>query len=126
MRKSQKQAENIRNLLKYIKPYKSECIGAMVLTIFESILEIFIPFLMNYLLTMGVYFDAPSGRYTINYTNLIFIASLMIACAILAFASGLVSVKLIAVTGRGFGAELRKATYKKIEDFNFIYLLINT
>lgn len=119
MRKSQKQAENIRNLLKYIKPYKSECIGAMVLTIFESILEIFIPFLMNYLLTMGVYFDAPSGRYTINYTNLIFIASLMIACAILAFASGLVSVKLIAVTGRGFGAELRKATYKKIEDFSF-------
>ena len=106
-------------LFKYIKPYKKETILGLTLTIFESILEIFIPFLMNLLLTNGVYFDSAQNKYVMNPNQLLFVSLLMVACAIIAFLSGAMSSKFIAVAGRGFGAELRKAVYKKIENFSF-------
>ena len=43
----------------------------------------------------------------------------MVLCAILAFIFGTLSSKYIAIAGRGLGAELRLATYKKIQEFSF-------
>jgi ATP-binding cassette subfamily B multidrug efflux pump len=106
-------------LLKYIRPYKKEAILGLSLTIFESILEIFIPFLMNSLLTNGVYFDNAQNKYIMNSNQLLLISLIMVGCAIIAFISGTLSSKFIAIAARGFGAELRKAVYKKIESFSF-------
>jgi ATP-binding cassette subfamily B multidrug efflux pump len=107
------------HLLKYMKPYKKEAILGFLFTFIESGLEIFIPFLMNMLLSKGVYFDSATNKYVMNSEQLIIISSLMVACAILAFTFGALSSRFIAVAGRGFGAELRNAVYKKIENFSF-------
>ena len=50
-------------LFKYVKPYKKEFILAFSLTIVEASLEMFVPFLMNYHLSLGVYQD--------EYNNLV-------------------------------------------------------
>ena len=105
-------------LFKYIKPFKKELILAISLTIIEASLEMFVPFLMNYLLTLGVYKDA-NNQYQIDLTNLIIIASIMIVCAVLAFTLGTLSAKYVANTGRKFGAHLRFESYKKVQDFSF-------
>lgn len=105
-------------LFKYIKPFKKELILAISLTIVEASLEMFVPFLMNYLLTLGVYKNT-NNQYQINLDNLIMIASIMIVCAVLAFILGTLSAKYVANTGRKFGAHLRLESYKKVQDFSF-------
>jgi len=106
-------------LLKYIKPYKKEAFLGLLFTFIESGLEIFIPFLMNLLLSKGIYFDGLTNKYMISNNDLLFISLLMVGCAIIAFICGTLSSKFIAIAGRGFGAELRKGLYKKIEEYSF-------
>src|SRR5574344_2219840 len=119
MSKKIKKSNGYKKLYKYIKPYKKETILALVLTMLEAALEMFIPFLMNYLLSEGVYYDLTQNKYTINTQNLIFISLLMVVCALLAFTTGTLSSKFIANSGRKFGANLRMQSYKKVEDFSF-------
>jgi len=119
MSKKIKKSNGYKKLYKYIKPYKKETILALVLTMLEAALEMFIPFLMNYLLSEGVYYDLAQNKYTINTQNLIFISLLMVVCALLAFTTGTLSSKFIANSGRKFGANLRMQSYKKVEDFSF-------
>ncbi|MFA7223108.1 MAG: hypothetical protein WC148_06295, partial [Bacilli bacterium] len=78
MSKKIKKSNGYKKLYKYIKPYKKETILALVLTMLEAALEMFIPFLMNYLLSEGVYYDLTQNKYTINTQNLIFISLLMV------------------------------------------------
>lgn len=105
-------------LFKYIKPFKKEFILAFSLTIIEASLEMFVPFLMNYLLSLGVYQDK-YNKYQINLDNLIIISLIMVVCAVLAFLFGTLSAKFVANAGRKFGANLRLETYKKVQDFSF-------
>lgn len=119
MKQKRKTKNSLKILIKFIKPYKKEAILAITLTAFEALLEIFIPFLMNYLLTYGVYFNETTQNYEINTFNLTMISLLMIGCAIVAFFIGMLSSKYVSIAGRGFGAELRNETYHKIQDFSF-------
>ena len=118
MKNKNKKAKYYPQLFQYIKPFKKELILAITLTIVEASLEMFVPFLMNYLLTLGVYKDV-NNQYQIDLDNLIMIASIMIVCAVLAFLLGTLSAKYVANTGRKFGAHLRLETYKKVQDFSF-------
>jgi len=102
-----------------MKPYKKEALLGFFFTMFEAILEMFVPFLMNLLLSEGIYFDNDLQKYTINSKSLLIISLIMVLCAILAFIFGTLSSKYIAIAGRGLGAELRLATYKKIQEFSF-------
>ena len=106
-----------KTIFKYIKPYKREFFISLFFTIIEASLEMFVPFLMNYLLSIGVYKE--NNTYHINDNYLIFISIIMILCAVLAFTFGTISSKFIAFTGRKFGALLRMETYKKIQNFSF-------
>ena len=106
-----------KTIFKYIKPYKREFFISLFFTIIEASLEMFVPFLMNYLLSIGVYKE--NNTYHINDNYLIFISIIMILCAVLAFTFGTISSKFIAFTGRKFGALLRMEIYKKIQNFSF-------
>lgn len=110
--------KSYKTIFKYLKPYKKEFFVALFFTIIEASLEMFVPFLMNYLLSLGVYLDN-SNRYQINKDYLILISLIMVVCAVLAFIFGTISSKFIANTGRKFGALLRVETYKKIQNFSF-------
>ncbi len=118
MKSKSKKVRYYPQLFKYITPFKKELILAISLTIVEASLEMFVPFLMNYLLTLGVYKDL-NNQYQIDLDNLIMIASIMVVCAVLAFVLGTLSAKYVANTGRKFGAHLRLETYKKVQDFSF-------
>lgn len=110
--------KSYKTIFKYLKPYKKEFFVALFFTIIEASLEMFVPFLMNYLLSLGVYLDN-ANRYQINQDYLILISLIMVVCAVLAFIFGTISSKFIANTCRKFGALLRVETYKKIQNFSF-------
>ena len=65
------------SLLKYMKPYKKEALLGFFFTMFEAILEMFVPFLMNLLLSEGIYFDNDLQKYTINSKSLLIISLIM-------------------------------------------------
>ncbi|MFA6755221.1 MAG: ABC transporter ATP-binding protein [Bacilli bacterium] len=106
-------------IFKYIGPYKKDFIIAICCFAFETLLEISIPFLMNELLSKGVYIDNVTNKYAINVQNLTIISLIMVVCAVLAFFLGVNGAKYTALAGRGFGAELRKNEYLKIQKFSF-------
>ena len=111
-----------KRILRYLKPYKIQLIIATVCVVLETILEIIVPFLMNFVIQNGggITYDASSGEViAINLGYTIMLGGLMIGCAAVAFVIGIIGAKFTAIAGRGFGAELRKAEFKKIQDYSF-------
>ncbi len=111
-----------KKIFYYLKPYKVQLIIAIICVILEALLEIAVPFLMNYLIQNGggITYNSTTGEVIsidMNYTY--FIGGLMIGCAFVAFIVGIIGSRFTAIAGRGFGAELRKAQFKKIQQFSF-------
>ena len=90
----------------YFKNYKKYLYLSAVFVILETLFELIIPLIMadiidkdrNYILIKG---------------------GLMIICALLSLGLGLLYAKTAAKAGQGFGYELRKAQYQKIQEFSF-------
>lgn len=102
-------------MLKTIRPflakYKWPSILAPITIIFEVLLEIQIPFLMAQILDEGV---AGKDMGFIVHIGLVMIG---LACASLLF--GVLSGAFAAKGAMGFGAELRKGLFDKIQSFSF-------
>lgn len=111
-----------KKLFECLKPYKWQLIFACFFIIAESLLEILVPFLMNFIIQNGggiTYDPITQEVISIDMNYVIFMGCLMIGCAILAFIFGIVGSKLTAIAGRGLGAEIRKRQYRKIQEFSF-------
>lgn len=111
------------SLLRYLKPYRKYFVIACIAIVIECGLEISIPFLMNQLLDNGM---TPSineegniTSYTLNLSYTLGMGGVMVSFAIIAFLLGIITAKFTAKAGRGFGYELRKAEYEKIQEFSF-------
>ncbi len=119
MKKDEK--KNKFHLFRYLKPYRKEFIIACVSIVVECGLEISIPFLMNLLLDHGMTSYVENGKtlYEINLQYTLMIGGIMILFALLALGLGILTAKFTAKAGRGFGYELRKEEYKKIQSFSF-------
>lgn len=105
------------SIFHYLKPYKSAFIIACLAIIFETFLEISIPFLMNNLLDNGMTVDGDT--YTINLSYTLMMGGVMIVFALVALGLGILTAKFTAKAGRGLGYELRKQEYRKIQSFSF-------
>lgn len=105
------------SIFHYLKPYKSAVIIACLAIIFETFLEISIPFLMNNLLDNGMTVDGDT--YTINLSYTLMMGGVMIVFALVALGLGILTAKFTAKAGRGLGYELRKQEYRKIQSFSF-------
>lgn len=116
-----KRSEKKFRLWTYIKPYKTPFFLACVSIVLENMLEISLPFLMNILLKKGMT-ELDDGSYTYDKAFVFTIAGIMIGFAVCSFLLGLLSAKMTAKAGRGFGYELRKAQYRKIQEFSFMNL----
>lgn len=101
----------MKKLLVFLKKYKKELIGAFLCLMAEDVLELSIPFLMADIIDVGV---AQHDRIYILRCG-----GMMVLFALMAFLLGTTYARLIARGGQGFGAELRRAEYEKIQSFSF-------
>lgn len=108
----------IKQFSRFLKPYKFEFIGAIILIIIECGLEVTLPFLMNVLVKNGITENADL-TYSMNLPYILTIGGIMIAIALLAFIIGIFGAKLSAKSCRGFGYEIRKEEYQKIQKYSF-------
>lgn len=95
----------------YFKNYKKYLYLSAVFVILETLFELIIPLIMADIIDIGV---ANKDR---NY--ILIKGGLMIICALLSLGLGLLYAKAAAKAGQGFGYELRKAQYQKIQEFSF-------
>lgn len=95
----------------YFKNYKKYLYLSAVFVILETLFELIIPLIMADIIDIGV---ANKDR---NY--ILIKGGLMIICALLSLGFGLLYAKTAAKAGQGFGYELRKAQYQKIQEFSF-------
>lgn len=95
----------------YFKNYKKYLYLSAVFVILETLFELIIPLIMADIIDIGV---ANKDR---NYIQIK--GGLMIICALLSLGLGLLYAKTAAKAGQGFGYELRKAQYQKIQEFSF-------
>lgn len=95
----------------YFENYKKELAGSIVCVMFEAMFELVIPMIMASIVDVGI---ATKDKNYILEKGL-----LMIACALTSLLLGSFYAKFSAKVGQGFGAELRKAEYRKIQSFSF-------
>ena len=95
----------------YFRKYRYHLIGSMVCVMLESAFELVIPLIMSDIIDVGV---ANRDKNYILGKGLA-----MIVCALISLLLGVMYARLAAKAGQGFGAELRKAEYQKIQSFSF-------
>lgn len=108
----------IRKFARFMKPYRVQFILAIICIVLESCCEVFLPFLMNVLVKNGIK-SIDDFTYTMDVNYVLMIGGIMIAISILSFGLGVCSAKFSAIACRGFGYEIRKAEYQRIQSYSF-------
>jgi ATP-binding cassette subfamily B multidrug efflux pump len=104
----------LKKLLPFMKKYIKFAVLSPILMILEVIADIAIPYLMSRIVDVGI------ANRDIEYV--IKIGLIMIAAALLAMISGVISSHYGARAGFGFASEVRLKLYKKIQGFSFANL----
>lgn len=101
----------LKRMYSFMRKYKKYLILSCLCVIAETIFELVIPLLMADIIDIGV--ANHDGEY-------IMIKGLqMVACALFSLVLGVLYARYAAVAGQGFGAELRKEEFKKVQNFSF-------
>ena len=108
----------IKKFSKFMKPYKKEFILAILCVVIECICEVTLPFLMNVLIKNGIS-TTDNVTYTMDINYVLLIGGIMILISVFSFFLGVGSAKFSAIACRGFGYEIRKEQYQKIQDYSF-------
>lgn len=95
----------------YTGKYKKQLIIAIICAVAECFFELIIPLIMADMIDVGV---ATKDTGYILTRSII-----MVICAFLSLGLGAIYARTAAIAGNGFGAELRKAEYEKIQKFSF-------
>ena len=101
----------IKTLSKYVGKYKSASIMTIVLTAAEVILDIFLPICMAKIIDIGIQNGDMSAVFKYG--------GIMAVLSILAFVTGVASGRLASRASTGFVANLRKAMFRKVQDYSF-------
>ncbi len=102
---------DLKRLFGYIGPYRRDMALGMLLVIVESAFEMVIPILMSDIIDQGV---------TQGDVGCILTTGLeMAVCAVLALITGLLYARYAARASYGFGAQLRRAEYAKVQTYAF-------
>lgn len=104
----------MRTLLPYMKKYRIFAILSPILMVLEVMADIIIPYLMSRIVDVGI------ANQDIRY--IVKIGLIMIVAALFGMTFGIISAHCGARAGYGFAAEIRKETFKKIQDFSFANL----
>ncbi len=101
----------LKQFYPFMKKYLKPTILAPLFIIGEVILEIQIPLLMSKIVDVGI--KNMDVSYVVN-TGL-----KMVFFALLALVCGALSARFAAIAGMGFGSEVRKGVFDKIQSFSF-------
>ena len=102
----------IRKLLRYIRGYTKEAVGAPSLVALEVICALILPRLMSSIIDVGI--DGDGG-----FPHILKMGGIMLLLSLASMAAGMLSTRLSATASQGFGANLRKAMFDKVQDFSF-------
>ena len=102
----------LSKLFKYIKGFEKAAVLAPLLVIVEVIGELILPTLMADIINIGI--EGDGGIKYILATGI-----QMIVICLIAMAAGVGSARFASVGSQGFGANLRKAMFDKVQDFSF-------
>lgn len=103
--------KDFKHIFSYMKPYRWDFMIAVFLIFVETVFEMIIPILMTDIIDIGI----PQRDYPLLYQQ----GGLMIFCALIALITGLLFSRFAARAAYGFGANLRLAEYKKIQNYSF-------
>lgn len=98
------------NAYYYLKHYKKEMILGPIFKMLEVLFELIIPFIMAYIIDVGISYATSNNDYSKIYIP----ALLIFGLSILGFLSTLVCQYFASVASQGYGTELRNALYKKV------------
>ena len=101
----------IKRMWPYMRPYKKYLFIGCFCVITETIFELVIPIIMADIIDVGV---ANGDKEYILVKGM-----QMILCAIMALILGVLYARYAATAGQGFGAELRKDEFAKVQSFSF-------
>lgn len=102
---------DLKRLFKFMKPHRFHLFLAIFFVTTETLFELIIPMLMADIIDVGV---AAQDLQFISIRGL-----QMIGCAILSLILGLLYARYAALAAQGFGSELRKAQFRKIQEYSF-------
>lgn len=100
-----------KTLFKSVREYKRESLLAPLFILGEVVLEVIIPYLMAQLLDKGIY----AGQMNMIYK----IGLWLVLCAIASLACGVFAAIFASRASAGFGKNLRKDLYYKVQDYSF-------
>ena len=101
----------LKSLIPYMDKYRKYLFISCFCVITETIFELIIPLLMADIIDIGV--ANGDTAYIINR------GIIMIVCALIALVLGNMYAKYAAMAGQGFGSELRRAEFMKVQNFSF-------
>ena len=101
----------MKKLMRLVGEYKRAAFLTPLFVIFEVILEIYIPFLMSKIIDVGI------KNSDMAYVSKV--GGLMILMSLLALFFGAMSGRFAAVASMGFGKNVRKALFYKLQEFSF-------
>ncbi len=102
----------LRKLMKHIRGYEKAALLAPLLVIVEVLGELMLPTLMADIINTGI-----EGDGGISY--ILRIGAQMVVICLIAMAAGVGSARFASSGSQGFGANLRKAMFDKVQDFSF-------
>ncbi len=102
----------LRRLIPYIKGYRKPAIIGPVLMVVEVACELILPLLMANIIDIGI-----NGGAGLSY--ILWNGAWMILLAGLSMFSGVIGTKFTSQAGMGFGANLRRGLFDKIQEFSF-------
>lgn len=94
-----------------MRPYRRDLVTAVLLVFAECVFEMIIPLLMSDIVDIGVV------NHDLGF--MLLQGGRMVLCAVLALITGLMYARFAARAANGFGAELRLAEYKKLQEYDF-------
>ena len=100
-----------KRLWPYAKKYQRYFLLACACIIGETVFELVIPVLMANIIDVGV------ANKDTNY--IVIQGILMVVCACIAYVLGVLYARFAATAGQGFGVELRKDEFEKVQNFSF-------
>lgn len=101
----------LKRMFPYMHKYRKYLWLSCFCVVAETVFELVIPLLMADIIDVGV---ANQDK-----TYILLQGSKMIACALLALVLGVLYARFAATAGQGFGAELRKDEFRKVQEFSF-------
>lgn len=101
----------MRNLIKYVKPFKKQCIIGPICKFMEAVLELLLPAVMAYVIDQGI---------ANNDLQLVFtLGALMIFMVFIGFGFSITCQYNAALASQGFGTNLRNAMFQHISGFSY-------